>query len=101
LHFDPLASRFRDIGIVMETDIVSLEEIKSIYGKDDKGYTGKAGEVKEEKIESYALSQREAIKHIVDGQYSGITGKSETEDLKDSAVVKEVYVRPSRKYPRG
>jgi hypothetical protein len=101
--FDDLVSRFKDVGCIMQTKIMRLDDVKRIYKVDAPGYYPEAVEnVKEEKSVPYSISMAEGLKQIVEGgnfYNMGLSGAGD--ELKDSCIVKEVYVKPSKKYPKG
>ena len=100
IAFDGLGKRMNDVSVIMETQIRRLDWIKRVYGKNGPGYTGKASEVKEEVKLTNMISIGESLKDIVEGNtQTGYAGQ--TQSIKDSAVVHEVYSRPSEAYPMG
>lgn len=99
ISFDGLPKRHRDINIIMESSVRRLSWIEEQYGIDLPGYTGHAGEVREEKMLDSLVGMGEALKNIVEGQRNAFT-PSENE-IKGCAIVKEVYHRPTRKAPMG
>lgn len=102
LTFDGLPKRWRDVNIIMEQSVRKLSWIRKQYNLAEPGYTGKAGDVKEEKVVTNVLAMSEGLKNLVEGSiYSSASTTSSGYDIKDAAIVKEVYVRPSEKYPRG
>jgi hypothetical protein len=102
LTFDGLPKRWRDVNIIMEQSVRKLSWIKKQYMVDEPGYTGKAAEVTEEKVITNVLAMSEGLKNLVEGSiYSNATTTTSGYEIKESAVVKEVYVRPSEKWPRG
>lgn len=100
--FDGLPARWRDVGTIMHTQVRRIDDIKRQFQIDAPGYFPEAaGEIKEEEIVSSALTFSEGLKNVVDGNGSYYMGGTGASDLKDSAIFKEVYVRPSRKHPKG
>jgi len=102
--FDGLPSRVRDISVIMETTVTRLEEIKKRFGTHmagEAGYTGRGEDVKEEKLQQNTLSLREGLKHIVEGYNYMQRTHEQGDQIKDSAILKEIYVRPTKKYQRG
>ncbi len=101
---DPLANDIHKVRWIMEYAIQPLSWIKEIYGREGEGYTGQALEVEEETNlqgslkRFYQLKQSSGLKTKVDG---GTSSGSAEDALKNSAVVKEYYERPSREYPEG
>lgn len=104
IALDPLANDIHKIRWIMEYSIQPLTWIKEVYGKMEEGYTGRADEVEEESILSGSLRRfvqlktSSGVKNRIDGQLSS---GSTDEKLTNSAVVKEYYERPSRKFPNG
>lgn len=102
MAFEGLAKRWRDVSVVMESTARSIDFIKDQYDVDAPGYTGKAKDVKEEMIVSSPLALYEGIKNIIEGynssNYGTRTGGSE---LKNTAILKQIYVNPCKKYPEG
>lgn len=102
LTFDGLPKRWRDVNIIMEQSVRKLSWIKKQYTSTEPGYTNKAGDVKEDKVVTNILAMSEGLKNLVEGSvYSNATTTASGYEVKESAVVKEVYVRPSEKFPRG
>lgn len=102
LTFDGLPKRWRDVNIIMEQSVRKLSWIKKQYTSTEPGYTGKTTEVKEDKVITNILAMSEGLKNLVEGSiYSNATTTTSGYEIKESAVVKEVYVRPSDKWPRG
>lgn len=100
--FDGLPQRWRDVGTLMHTQVRRVDDIKRQFMIDEPCYFPEAAEkLSEEAIVSTSLAYSEGLKNIVDGagSYSPSTGNQY--DLKDSAIYKEAYVRPSRKHPKG
>jgi len=96
LTFDGIPSRFSDIGIVMESDVVRIDDLKREFGADA------TKDLKPEKIVSSSLSIKEALKNIVDGGQGIQRNRTNSgEELKDCVIKKEVYCQPSSKFPEG
>ena len=92
-----------ELNWIMEYSVQKLDWIKEQYGKKGDGYTGLADEVTEEKDLS-AVLQLEYRLRTLTGRRSGghyATGSSGYIDIKNSAVLKEYYEKPSSKYPNG
>ena len=85
---------------VMEYSVQKIDWIKETYGKTGNGYTGKASEVTEEKNLNAVLQLEFKLRSLV-GRRSGGSSSGESYQLKDSAVLKEYYQRPTTKSPRG
>lgn len=87
-----------DLEYVMETSVRSLDWIRTAFDKDAPGYTGRADEVEAEQDLESPLNIWHRLQHL--GPTWHDYGRSEA-DLSASAVVKEVYIRPSNDFPRG
>lgn len=100
---DPNASNEQSMSWIMETSIQKLTWIQENFEKKDNGYTGEAENVKEEMNLSSMLDLRQRLKTLsVKGagtSYGTSTGYENT--VKNSAVVKELYIRPTRAHPKG
>lgn len=100
--FDGLPQRWKDIGTIMHSQIRRVDDIKSQFTVDSPGYFPKAAEnLKEEAVTATSLEYAEGLKNIVDGSGSFYPAEGGNGSLKDSAIYKEVYVRPTKKYPKG
>lgn len=92
-----------EIDWILEYSIQRLDWIKESYQKEGKGYTGQAKDVTEEKDLSNVLQLEYRLRTLsgrrTGGQYS--TGASGYLDIKNSAVLKEYYQKPSKSYPKG
>jgi hypothetical protein len=100
--FDGVPSRFADIGTIMQASVMRIDDVKKMFGKDSKGYYAKnAEEVEPEEISSIPVSIYEGLKNIVPGESSVPYSSSAGGNYLDSCIVKEVYVRPSYKHPKG
>lgn len=101
---DPMASDLHKARWVMEYSVQPLSWIKEIYGRQGEGYTGLAEEVEEETNlqgslkRFHRLKNSSGLKTSIEG---GTSSDSADASLKNSAVVKEYYERPSRQYPNG
>lgn len=102
LTFDGAAKRFKDCGAILEAQIRRLEWIKATYGAPaGGGYTGEIEKVQEDSKLTNLLTLGESLKNIVEGNTgTGFAGQG-TQEIKGANVVKEVYVRPTEKHPRG
>lgn len=99
--FDGLPHRWSDIGTIMHTQVRRVEDVKRQFEHDAPGYFPEAAaKVIEESIISTSMQYAEGIKSIVDGSGTYNMANSQS-DLKDSCIYKEVYVRPTRKHPKG
>lgn len=103
LTFDGMGKRFKDIGVIMETQIRRLDWFKQNYGKDHSeipGYTGEGDSVVDEAKLTNFVGMGESLRDIVEGSGSSMTSKS-NEEIKDANIAHEVYVRPTKKHPSG
>jgi hypothetical protein len=102
LALDPLATDLHNARWVMEYAIQPLDWIREVYDRQEPGYTGLAAEVKEEGALSNTLQRWYQLKNS-SGVKMGATSptQSGSDMIENSAVVKEYYERPSRKYPHG
>jgi len=100
----PLAARSPlEIDWIMEYSIQKIDWIKQQYGKIGDGYTGLAEQVTEEKDLSTILQLEYRLRTLT-GRRSGghyATGSAGYVDVKNSAVLKEYYGKPTREFPRG
>lgn len=82
---------------VLEGSVQTVEWVKQNYDKTEKGYTGKAKDVKPNKDFSTVLNYVEKLK--------GSTGQSgqnpSNESAENRVTVIEIYLRPIKKHPRG
>ena len=102
ITFDGLPARWRDVGTVMHSQVRRIDEIKAQFQVDAQGYFPDNAEAMEpEEIVSNPMQYSEGLKNIVDGSGSYYPYAGNSVELKDSAIYKEVYARPSSKYPQG
>ena len=104
LLFDGSASRFSDIRVFLQTDIRRIDDIRSEYDVDAPGfYKDRLAQLKPEGVVSNMMALNEGLKRIVDGgsigPFTSLGGS--TTDFEDSCLLKECYVAPSSKFPRG
>jgi hypothetical protein len=105
LAIDPLAMTLTKARWIMEYSIQPLDWIKTVYGRQDPGYTGRIEEVKTETSLNNSMRrffQLKTSSGVKGGAalQSDSTGGQETY-LENTAVVKEYYERPSQQYPKG
>lgn len=88
---------------IMEYSIQKIDWIKEQYDKKGEGYTGQAKNVTEERELSNILQLEYRLRTLAGrrsgGQYS--TGSAGFLDIKNSAVLKEYYSKPTKAYPKG
>lgn len=91
-----------EIGWIMEYSLQKIDWIKETYGKKADGYTGKAKEVTEEKGLSKIMQLEYSLRSLV-GRRSGRAFQTgaESVETKNSAVLKEYYSPPTKKFPKG
>lgn len=103
MSFDGLPKRWKDVRLLMESEIKSLDWIKENFEKDageGTGYTGRTEEVKEETNLNNVMTIGEGLKNIVEGNNQ--TGYAfQATEVKDCAVIKEAYCVPSERFPKG
>ncbi len=100
---DPNASSEDSMNWIMETSIQKLFWIRENFDKEGNGYTGFAKDVKEEQSLSTLLQLSQRLKTISvkgSGGYAGSSGGHET-SIKGAAIVKELYIRPTKNHPKG
>lgn len=108
MAIDPLAPDLHKAEWIMEYSIKRLSWIQDVYGKDPQtnpGYTGLAGEVKEERTLNNTLMRFFQLK-TSSGVRNNLTTTADTSQSGDSmienaAVVKEYWEKPTPKYPKG
>jgi len=102
ITFDGLPQRWRDVNTIMHCQVRRIDDIKRQFQLDEPGYFPEAAEkVEEEQIVSTAMIYSEGLKSIVDGAGSYHPSSGPQNELKDSAIYKEVYARPTRNHPKG
>jgi len=104
---DPNASNDNSLSWLMESSIQKLHWIKENYDKEDEGYTGEAKNVKAETDLSTMVALRQRLKTLSTRGAGGFVGSTAGTSggpeifVKNAAIVKELYIRPTKKYPRG
>lgn len=102
ITFDGLAKRFQDVSIIMESSIRRLEYIKKVYGDTGPGYTGNADKVAAEMNLTNFLAVGESLKDIIEGTpATGVGPLRSGDEVKNSAILHECYIKPNEKFPRG
>lgn len=100
--FDGVPSRFDDIGTIMETTVMRVDDVKVMFNRKEKGYyPDQAALVEPEAIGTIPVSLFEGLKNIIPGETSTALVSGDGGNLLDSCIVKKVFVRPSEKYPQG
>lgn len=106
MALDPHATMLHECRWIMEYAIRPLSWITENYGKTEEGYTGRAEEVKEEKLlpnamrRFYQLRNSSGIKGALTN-FTGLGTAGSTEMILNAAVVKEYYERPTKQNPKG
>lgn len=106
ITIDPLAVNLHEAKWVMEVSIQTLEWIKETYQREGEGFTGLADQVVEEKNLNNSMRRWYALRNSSGAKEGGIAGgnnshNSVTTMVENSALVMEVYERPSKQYPKG
>ena len=103
ITFDGTPSRWRDVRAIMQTSVKKIEDIKRQYSCEEEGYYPKELEdITPEDITDSPLAISEGLKNIIDGGgFSNLSGNATQATISESAILKEVYVAPTKKYPRG
>lgn len=100
--FDGLPQRWADVGSLLHAQVRRIEDIKKQFTVDLPGYfPAAAEELAAEEIVSTSMNYGEGLKKIIAGSGSFNNGQSSDGELKDCAIYKEGYVRPTRKHPKG
>ena len=84
---------------IMEGNVKPIPWIKAQYGKTGNGYTGFAAEIKEETGLSAVMELHQRLKTSTSS--GDFRSGAEKEELKGCAVIKECYVVPTEKHPKG
>jgi len=97
---NPQASNDDDIEWIMESNPESFNFIRRVYGKQGGGFTGLADQVKAEASYNEAIQRLLSIRTL--GEFhSDWTYGYDDRVFKNSAIVKEIYFKPTVKYPKG
>lgn len=100
--FDGVPSRFEDIGVIMQASVMRVDRVKQLFSCKEKGYyPDNAAKVEAEDIKSIPISLFEGLKNIVPGESTSPFSEAAGGSYLESCIVKEVYVKPSEKHPRG
>lgn len=92
-----------DAAWFMEVNIKPIAWAKDAFGKTGEGFTGLAEEMKEDHHLSTVMQVYTRLKTTAGPghNYVNYTGGYAYDSLKNHTVVKEVYIRPTKKYPAG
>lgn len=104
MALDPLASDMHNMRWLMEYSIQPIDWIKSTYGKEAEGYTGRVEEVKPETQLNASMRrffQLKTSSGVRNGIISSDSGLGAESYIENTAIVKEYYERPSQQYPKG
>lgn len=99
---DPNATNMDSMAWIAEISVQRMYWIRENFSKEGNGFTGKGAEVKEDSNVSTMLELSQRLKTLStkgSGAYGG-TSSLQT-NLKGCCVVKELYVRPTAKHPKG
>lgn len=104
IALDPLAMTLAKARWIMEYSIQPLDWIRTIYGKQEDGYTGRIEELKPEATLNNSMRrffQLKTSSGVKNGMMVDQGGASADSSLENTAVVKEYYERPSQANPKG
>lgn len=105
ITLDPLAMNLHEAKWIMEYSIVTLDQAREIYSKDEPGYTGEAAELTEETQLNTSMQRWFQLKTSSGQKYMSTIGNSGSmasdSMVENSVVLKQYYERPSSKYPKG
>lgn len=99
---DPNATSMDSMAWIAEISVQRLFWIKENFAKTGNGYTGEGANVTEDSNVSTMLELSQRLKTLStkgSGAYGG-TSSLQT-NLKGCAVIKELYVRPTKQWPKG
>lgn len=105
IAIDPLAANLHEARWIAEYSIRPIEWVMENYDKQEPGYTGLAKEIKPEKTlpnamrRFFQLKTSSGVRNTMMGLST--TGQGNDEMVENAVVVKEVYERPTAKYPKG
>jgi hypothetical protein len=99
-YIDPFRMIVDIVGkqFFVEQNVKPLSWVKERYSKKDKGYTGEASKVSEEKNLSTILNLQNALKTE---SFRDQSRSSTQDDLQNCTVVKEAYFAPTQRYKKG
>ncbi|MDX1902084.1 MAG: hypothetical protein SFW66_08830 [Gammaproteobacteria bacterium] len=84
-----------------EARCVPIETIRQMYDRQDKGYTGRANEVKPDRTYNSVLQYRENLRTLTPSGVSYGYGQAGGGNSSETAVLVECYIRPTRAFPKG
>lgn len=95
---DNSITNFHDQPYLIETYLMDVEEAKELFDQQGPGYTGKAPLISEDGWAGDTLGILEDIKFAVPYVSSGAGYRVRG---KNKCVVKECYIKPNKKFPKG
>lgn len=104
IALDPLAMTLTKARWIMEYSIQPLDWIRTVYGKQKDGYTGRVDEVKAETNLNNSMRrffQLKTSSGVRNGMQIDAGGAAADTSLQNTAVVKEYYERPTQANPKG
>lgn len=104
IAIDPLAMSLHKARWIMEYSIQPLDWIRTVYGKQEPGYTGRVDEVLAESQLNNSMRrffQLKTSSGVKNGMMVDQGGASADTSIENTAVVKEYYERPTQTYPKG
>lgn len=99
---DPNAVNDQDISWIMEISVERLDWIKENFSKEGEGFTGKGAFVKPDNNINTMVEMSQRLKTLSGkgtGPYGGTTVLSTS--LKNVALLKTLYIRPTKSWPKG
>lgn len=97
---NPQATNRRDLEWIMEHRPRTLSWIRENYGRSEGGFTNMAEKVKADGQTNDAVQALLSCQSL--GDYPNrISYSTDENSLKNSAIVKEWYARPTKKFPKG
>lgn len=96
------ARSWEDMTDIMDSTPRRIDWIKQVFGRTGDGYTGLVKNITEENINDPVQNMYETTRHIIEGGYRNfITSNTGNSKIKNSAMVREIYSKPCKKYPQG
>lgn len=99
---DPNATNMDSMAWIAETSVQRLHWVKENFAKEGNGFTGWGAEVESDSNVTTMLELSQRLKTLStkgSGAYGG-TSSLQT-NLKNCCILKELYVRPSARHPKG
>jgi hypothetical protein len=103
IAIDPLAMSLHKARWIMEYSIQPLDWIRTVYGREEPGYTGRIDDVKAEANLNNSMRRFFQLKTSSGVKNGGFvdSGTGSDSTIENTAVVKEYYERPTQTYPKG